>query len=132
MCHTSIGCNPYKGLCGIKKKKKIILECMTLLCAYGIISRKVTSKHRPKHQEGHLAKLKAPRYPFTILLVPQVLMETIKLPKREVAYGFSHLCQLRAPTKFRGCPLVFALVLRSHLSTSVYINFLKDLMNTLV
>jgi hypothetical protein len=95
-------------------------------------SRKVTFEHQPKHQEGHLAKLKAPRYPFTILLVPQVLMETIKLPKREVAYGFSHLCQLRAPTKFRGCPLVFALVLRSHLSTSVYINFLKDLMNTLV
>jgi hypothetical protein len=81
-------------------------------------SRKVTFEHQPKHQEGHLAKLKAPRYSFTILLVPHVLMGTRKLPKKKAAYEFCHLCQLRAPTKFCGCLPNCALVLRSHFFTS--------------
>jgi hypothetical protein len=45
-------------------------------------------------------------------------MGTKKMPKKESVYGFSHLCQLRAPTKFRRYPPVFALGLKSHLSAS--------------
>ena len=81
-------------------------------------SRKVTFEHQPKYQEGHLAKLKAPRYSFTIPLVPHVLMETKKLPKKEATYEFFYLCQLRAPTNFCGCLPNYALVLRSHFFTS--------------